>query len=281
MKLLFFLIFTAALTLTAAPRQLLVDQDNPENWKGMVKYAPGSARGKGTCFLLYGRYPTRLTFARMIPISAEKRYTLKACFRTVDPQLPASAYLGLELYDVKKRLIGHCHVVTYAGTESEVVSARKGDAFLIVKANPIYKKMKINVVAFGAKKDYSDIPNFDISPQTKGVKDMPDGNMQILLKKPLKKDYPAGTPIRLHSPWSPSMYGLASGWMPAGDGVERTAILEGIKSVPGTRQEKICQFWKGTKYVRPFVWFGNWNRKPKKGAQLLVDGFSFVEEDKK
>jgi hypothetical protein len=39
----------------------------------------------------------------------------------------------------------------------------------------------------------------------------------------------------------------------------------------------IDKFWAGTKYVRVFVWFGNWNRKPEKGAKLLVDDIKFTE----
>jgi hypothetical protein len=37
------------------------------------------------------------------------------------------------------------------------------------------------------------------------------------------------------------------------------------------------QFWKGTKYVKPFIRFGNWDRRPKRGAVLLVDDFTFTE----
>jgi hypothetical protein len=72
------------------------------------------------------------------------------------------------------------------------------------------------------------------------------------------------------------MYYLVSGWMPAGNGKDFTVKLQGINDKPGTGREK---FWKGTKYVRPFVWFGNWNRVPGKDARLLVDGLSFEEVD--
>ena len=74
------------------------------------------------------------------------------------------------------------------------------------------------------------------------------------------------------------MYYLANGWMPAGEGKECTVILSGISDKAGAVSK---QFWKGTVYARPFVWFGNWNRIPKKGAKLLVDGFSLVETDKR
>jgi hypothetical protein len=37
------------------------------------------------------------------------------------------------------------------------------------------------------------------------------------------------------------------------------------------------QFWKGTKYVKPFFDFGNWDRIPPKGARLLVDDITFTK----
>lgn len=260
----------------ASSKQLLVEQEKAESWTGKVEFSAEHARGKGPCFVLYGKYPTPLTYKKFIPVDPEKTYIYKLNFRSLDKALPASGYMGLMLYDANKRVIGHCHVQGFANTESEVVSARKGDNFMIVKMIKGYEKYRHAAVAFNIKKDFSDIPNFDISPQCAKMTPDKNGNLRIDLKGKLKKDYPAGTLIRLHSPWSPSMYYLAAGWMPAGEGKECTAIIRGISDKQGTHR---TMFWKGTKYVRPFVWFGNWNRRPKQGAKLLVDGFSFEETD--
>lgn len=260
----------------SSSRQLLINQEKAESWTGKVEYSEEYARGKGPCFVLYGKYPTPLTYKEFIPVDPEKTYIYKVSFRTLDPEFPASGYMGLQLYDAQKRSIGHCHVQVYSNTASEVVSARKGDNFMIVKMIKGYEKLKYTAVAFNVKDDFSDIPNFDISPQCGKMAPDKDGNLYIELKGKLKKDYPAGTPVRLHSPWSPSMYYLASGWMPAGDGKDFTVILKGVMDKPGL-SSKI--FWKGTKYIRPFVWFGNWNRRPKQGAKLLIDGFSLEEVD--
>ena len=256
--------------------QLLKEQDKASSWTGKVEFAPDYARGKGPCFVLYGKYPTPLTYKEYIPVSPDKTYIYKVNFRTLDPALPASAYMGLDLYDENKRKIGHYNVQALLNELSEVVSARKGDTFMTIKMMKGYEKLKYFAVAFNAVKDFSDLPNFDLSPQASKIKPDKDGNLYIELKGKLKKDYPAGTPVRIHSPWSPSMYYLASGWMPEGEGRECTATISGVLDKAGTSSKK---FWKGTKYVRPFVWFGNWNRRPKKGAKLLVDGFSLVEAD--
>lgn len=262
----------------ASSKQLIINPEKAESWTGKVEFAPDYARDKGPCFILYGKYPTPLTYKDYIPVSPDKTYIYKVSFRTLDPKLPASGYMGLDLYDENKRKIGHCHVQALLNAvDSEVISARKGDNFLIVKMMEKYDKLRHSAIAFNARKDFSDLPNFDISPQCAKITPDKDGNLRIELKGKLKKDYPAGTPIRIHSPWSPSMYYLASGWVPANEGKDCTAILRGVMDKAGTSSKK---FWKGTKYVRPFVWFGNWNRRPQKGAKLLVDGFSFEETDK-
>lgn len=276
MKLLSLLVAVSAISAFAGTRQLMVDQKNAKSWKGMVQYEPKFARGKGPCFVLFGKYPTPLIYGTYFPVSPDKIYTLKASFRSMDQKLEASGYLGLELYDENKRLLGFRNVSPFAKTESTVVSAEKGQRFLVIKKFPSFNNtIKTAVVAFNTKADFSDIPNFDLSPQSTAIKDEGE-NLKIELRSPLKKSYPAGTPVRLHSPWSPSMYYLVSGWMPAGEGKSFTVKLHGINTEPGTPRSK---FWKGTKYVRPFIWFGNWNRRPKEGAKLLVDGFSFEETD--
>ena len=280
MKRLSTLLLLGVITLCAAPRQLLLHPEKADSWTGKVEFAPGSARkGKGPCFVLYGSYPTALNYKELIPVSPDKAYILKASFRTMDPALPASAYLGVDVFDKNKRRIAYCNLQNLAGTESVVVSAQKGKKFLIIRKFENFRKFRQFVVAFGARKDYSDIPNFDLSPRCKGLKLDPSGHLRVELHSPLQKEYAPGTPTRFHSPWNPGLYYLAQGWVPPGSGEERIVRLQGISTYPGATGSKNrnFKFWKGTAYVRPFIWFGNWNRIPRKGAKLLVDDFSFEE----
>ncbi|MBE6406118.1 MAG: hypothetical protein E7040_08865 [Lentisphaerae bacterium] len=274
-----FLLATGALLSIgcAAPKELVVDQENPKNWSGKVEYSREHARNNGPCFVLYGGYPTPLIYNKMFRIDPAKTYIFKAKFRSLDAALPASAYMGFELFDAQKRRMQYFHVVTVDLKYSEVVSAKKGDKFMIVKMISDFQKIKNKRAAFNAKEDFSDIPNMDLAPTCSKVEKTTDGNVRMELKSVLKKDYPAGTKIRFHAPYGPPMYYLTSGWMPAGEGKECTVVLSGISDKPGATSK---QFWKGAVYARPFIWFGNWNRIPKKGAKLLVDGFSLVETDK-
>lgn len=260
----------------ANAQELIVEREKKENWRGKVEFAPQYERGKGPCFVLYGKYPTALIYNKYIPVDSSKTYTYKVSLRTLDEKLPASGYIGFYLYDAQKRSILFRNVYPLKNSSSEVVSAKKGDKFLIIRKIENFARFKKFSIVFNAKDDFSDIPNFDILANCTKIVDNGDGNLRVELKSALKKDYPAGTPTRLHSPYGPPMYNLASGWMPSGEGRECVAVLKGVHDTPGTAKIK---FWKGTKYVRPFVWFGNWNRKPEAGAKLLVDGMSLVVSD--
>ena len=257
-------------------RELVVEREKKENWSGKVELAPQYERGKGPCFVLYGKYPTPLTYNKYIPVDRDKTYTYKVSLRTLDEKLPASGYMGFYLYDAQKRSITFRNVHALKESDSEVVSAKKGDKFFIIKKMPNFTRFKKFTAVFNARKDFSDIPNFDLAPACVKLVDNGDGNLRVELKSPLKKDYPAGTLTRFHSPYGAPMYHLASGWMPGGEGRECVAVLEGVSDVPGAGKVK---FWKGTKFVRPFVWFGNWDKKAKAGAKLLVDGMSLVVEE--
>lgn len=268
------------LTGCAVPQELIVEREKKENWKGKVEFAPEYDRGKGPAFILYGKYPTPLIYNKYIPIEDGKTYTYKVSLRTLNEKLPASGYVGFYFYDENKRSIILRNVFTLDNSDSEVVSARKGDKFFIIKKMENHKKFKRFVVAFNTEKDFSDIPNFDISPSCQKLVDTGDGNLRVELRSPLKKDYAPGTATRFHSPYGVPMYYLASGWMPAGEGIEHIRVFKGVSDVP-TRDFKVAgipelKFWKGTKYARPFVWFGNYNRKPEKDARLLVDGMSLT-----
>ena len=170
--LLVLMLLAAAQILSAA--ELLTETADSASWKGMVKPVPESARGRGPCFELYGKYPTALVYQKLIPVDPAKTYVLKVSFRSVSAELPASAYLGAEIYDEQKRLIAIRNVWVRAGSESQVVCARAGEKSLTVRMIPDFAKFKSCVVAFGAKKDGSDLPNFDLSSKCSGMK--PDEN---------------------------------------------------------------------------------------------------------
>lgn len=253
----------------------LVNCEDPSLWEGMVKVNTETKRSGQFSFELFGKYYTELTSSRMIPVDGNKMYFLSAYFRSLDAQLPASAFMGLRMYDANKKQIFWYNVNALDGTETTLAAdALKDSNELRVANNNIWPTTRYAAVAFNAKSNYQDLPNFDISPQIEKVVDE-GATSRIILKNKLAKAYPAGTPVRLHSPWGVPLYFVASGWMPT-EWKKFSATLSGEdhRGVPSDK------FWAGTRYVRVFVWFGNYDKIPKEGARLLVDDITFDCRDK-
>ena len=249
----------------------LLNSNNHNDLSGMVKVNSQFKHSGQNSFELYGKYPTELIAANYIEIDPNKSYTLSVWVRSLVAKLPASAYLGLRMYDKDKREMRMVHVANFPKTESSLtIAAKKGDRELFIAKNPHCLEIVTCVVTFNIKPDYSDLPNYDFSSRIKKIVDN-GKDYKVTLAGSLNKAYPIGTPIRLQSPWGAPLYHLAEGWMPT-KWKHLTAKLQGIAN-SGAPKDK---FWPGTKYVKPFIWFGNWNRKPKSGAKLLVDDFTFI-----
>lgn len=240
----------------------------------MVKENKEIKRSGEFSFELSGKYRTEIISSEMIPVDMNKTYTLSSWMRSLDKKFPASAYMGLYMYDKNKTSITTKNVLAYPKTATVLAKAAlKGAKKLWVDKNPKCLKHKYSAIAFKVKENYEDLPNFDVSSQTDKILKKEE-MYEFLLKKPLKKSYPVGTHVRLHSPWRMPFYSAASGWIPAKWKKFSVTIKgEAQKGIPENK------FRKGTKYVRVFVWFGNWNRKPKKKARLLVDDIKFTSDN--
>lgn len=251
--------------------QELVNCEDPSDWEGMVKVNTEIKRSGQISFELYGKYPTEIISSRMIPIDMNKTYNLSAYLRTLDKQFPASAFMGLRMYDKNKKPITIQNVGVCLGTETTLAAdAVRGAKELRIVTNAAWLKQQNAVIVFNAGAEYEDLPNFDISPEIE--KTINEGETdRVILKGSLGKAYPSGTKVRLHAPWAAPLYGVAHGWMPT-EWREFSATFSG-EAQSGTPGH---QFWRGTKYVRVFVWFGNYDKIPKEGARLLVDDITFT-----
>ena len=206
----------------------------------------------------------------MIPVDLDKTYKLSAWMRTLDKRFPASAFFGLRMYDKDKRPININNVAVCPATETTLAAAAAKDMKeLSVVKNVEWLKVASSAVAFNIEDNYQDLPNSEVFHVDKII----DENVRykVILRTPLKKAYPEGTKVRLHSPWDVPLYFVAEGWMPTEWKQFSTTIKGEAKS--GIPKDK---FWRGTKYVRVFAWFGNYDRIPEKDARLLVDDISFV-----
>ena len=249
--------------------QDLVDCENPSEWAGMVKLNDQIKRSGKNSFELYGKYQTEIACRQMIPIDFDKTYKLSVWMRTLDKQFPASGYFGLRMYNKDKKPINLNNVAVFPNTETTLIAdAAKDTKELSILKNEKWLKPKDSVVAFNIEDKYQDLPNFDLLRVDKIVD---EGRLyKVILRNSLKKTYPAGTKIRLHYPWGVPFYWVASGWMPI-EWMQFSTTIKG-EAQSGATMDK---FWRGTRYVRVVVWFGNYKRIPKEGARLLVDDIKF------
>ena len=120
----------------------------------------------------------------------------------------AMVYLGFVPFDGKNRQILANMVSIVKDTQTEVAEgAKKGDKIIKVKdASKWNAKTPFGYIAFGAKEDFSDLPNSDRLATAKPHVRQQGEVWEILLKKPLTKDIAAGTPVRQHQDGSAFIY---------------------------------------------------------------------------
>jgi len=282
--------------------EVLLDGDEPQVWSGMVRPTTEIKRDGESSYELYGPYQTGLKAVEPIPVHADRRYELSAWMRSLDAETPASAFMGLHMLDEEKRPITIKNVKVYPGTETVLAEdAHAGATEITVVRNDAWLKYKHVAVAFHVAADYSDLPNRTVSPKIKAVHEEDErprpaflseleqsavdretsstitsvrekeDRLRVVFLSGLKQSYPAGTSVRLHLPWGAPFYWAAKGWIPA-SWTRYSAVLEGWARL-GTPADR---FWRGTAYVQPFVWFGNYNKTPAEEARLYVETIRFT-----
>jgi len=114
-------------------------------------------------------------------------------------EVPALVYLGFIPYDAKGRVIGlqHGSNNTKGSFTTLAAAAAKGAKSLSVKDASKWEKGSYYFVAFNAKEDMSDMPNFDLAGTITKIEKTGDV-YTITFAKALKKAYPAGTMVRQH-----------------------------------------------------------------------------------
>ena len=109
-------------------------------------------------------------------------------------------YLGLQLYDKDNKRIDVITINSIPETATVLAAdAKEGDTTLKIKDGAKWtNSRKDTVVAFGAKEDYSDLPNKNLIGIKKGSIKKGEDVWTLELAEPLKKAYSAGTKVRQH-----------------------------------------------------------------------------------
>ena len=187
--------------------------------------------------------------AKMFTLDPAKKYEISGDFCQKGGK-QVNLYLGFAPYDANGRLISSNMVNIVKNTQTEVAEdAKKGDKIIKVKdASKWNTKSKYSHIAFGAKEDFSDLPNSILLPTVKPNARQEGEVWEILLKKPLAKDIAAGTPVRQHQDGSAFIY--TGGYKKLTDQwVSMKGTISGISSF-GLPWNKI---WKGTEKVKVLI----------------------------
>ena len=194
--------------------------EKPADWQknGMVKWVGE----KKDVMQISGR--TALYSSKAFDVDPAKKYYIEADVKVISGG-PATTYLGFYLYDKNNRVVAAQNVSIVLRSETVFAkAAKKGDTVVTLKANPLWKKMRPYALALNPKKDYSDLPNFDLL-YIKSVKEA-GANVEVTLKAPVKKEIAAGTSLRLHLPGG---YMYTGGWkkLAAGQKAELKGMATG------------------------------------------------------
>lgn len=133
-----------------------------------------------------------------IKVQAGKDTLLSGEFRCPEPGKKVRIYFAFNPLDAQKKGISAYHVNTILNSDTVLAApAKKGDLFIKVKDGSKFSRG--TKAAFHTKKDFSDLPNRELSSGFfKSSEKLSDGTWIIHLTLKLHKDYPAGTGVRAH-----------------------------------------------------------------------------------
>ncbi|MFA6716224.1 MAG: hypothetical protein WCS27_12660 [Victivallaceae bacterium] len=131
-------------------------------------------------------------------IDPEKYYKASVWVKAVGNQ-PSYAYLGIAPFTEEWKFISSGTVSGIKSTLTKLAaSCKASDTVIKVTDGSKWKKGKTFFVAFNAKEDESDLPNFNYTPGIITNIERKNGVYNVTLSKPAGKAYPAGTGVREH-----------------------------------------------------------------------------------
>ena len=168
--------------------------------------------------------PTTLLSVKKFDIDVNKIYKLEADVKQIAGG-PIPVCIGFKLFDKNDKEITSFMVNARQNSETTVLkSVKPGDKVMILKANPLWKK-NVYAIALNAKKDLSDLPNYDILTPAKIT--FKGQEIEVQLKAPVAKAIPAGTIVRAHSGGG-YMYTAGFKMLNNGQEVEFKGIAKGV-----------------------------------------------------
>ena len=235
----------AVIMFAALGLSVIVAADSPDDWTGRDG-KPSNLRAGTDCLSVADPAKEFYVFSvKPLPVHPDGKYQLTGTFRQTGKGMPpAKLYFGIAMYDGNGKWMNGFQSRPLEGTHTELAApAKKGDRVLKLRDASAWKK-QASAIAFGAKADFSDLPNRNISPVITHIEKTADA-WEVTLRHPLGKDYPAGMPVRQQS-GPPYLYVRAGAPL---DGEGKT-FTSGTIGGPGLGRDRL---WKGTAGVKVVI----------------------------
>ena len=186
--------------------------------------------------------PGRYAGTEFIPVEPGCAYEVSGRFRGGDRC--GRFVFGFTCFDAQKKSIAEHHIHMIPGTFTELTApAVKGEKSVLIKDGEAWQKLAGRIAVFHAKADGSDLPNrftqYYISSVTKEGE-----HWRVVFTKPLPRNYPAGTGVRMHREGS-ALNAFAFIKPEAQWREYRSVILPEALNAPIHRN-----FWRGTRFVK-------------------------------
>lgn len=205
-----------------------------------AEWSPTSMKAGKTAGSISCTTPVIVSAKVLIPVDSKHTYTFSGTAVAPAGKVGGHTLTGYYLYDKNKTLISQVNVDAVAKSESVLTAAaKKGSNILKIKANSKWKPAGHHWIAFNVQ------PGKvcrDISPGCIRAVKKQGGDMIITLSTALRKDYPAGTKVRIHNSGS---YFYSNVFQ-----VKNSAYAF-------SKTLKQNNFWAETAYIRPII-LVNW-----------------------
>jgi hypothetical protein len=194
------------------------------DFKGWVKNIKPIENG----VRLSGTYSSmRIETIKTIKVDTKKKYRISCEYR-IAPGAKSAArfYFAPVCIGKDGKVLAATPQNAYPGTQTVLAAAaKKGDKVVKIKDGAKWVEQWGNI-AFNAKADLSDLPNFDYVPFSAVKK---NGSVwEVTLKSPLTKDYPAGTAVREQRDGASYRYMIAY-QLPKAEWTKCSRVLTGEK----------------------------------------------------
>ncbi|MHC4871831.1 MAG: hypothetical protein ACYTFY_08295 [Planctomycetota bacterium] len=195
------------------------------------------------------------TSGNYIEVDQSKTYELSGWFKSLKPNQLSRMLLDIRFYTKDKKNIGPGATCPMTSVSRLAKDVKPGDKKVYIKGSDWKLQRKSGFLVFNAKADLSDLPNPD--HYTFNAFSEKDGTYEVVLRRIIKNNYKAGTPVRVHR------YIDFARTYKVNVPAEWTKYSFKFGKNPGKGLRVQYYHWPGAKYMRAAI-IHQYNKYPKR-----------------